>query len=31
VAAGVALMVFPLAFLVGAIVNAALRIFQVTP
>jgi ferrous iron transport protein B len=31
VAAGVALTVFPLAFLVGAIVNAALHIFQVTP
>jgi ferrous iron transport protein B len=31
VAAAVALTVFPLAFLVGAVVNAALRIFQITP
>jgi ferrous iron transport protein B len=31
VAAGVALTAFPLAFLVGAVVNAALRIFQITP
>ncbi|MBK8137188.1 MAG: ferrous iron transport protein B [Chloroflexi bacterium] len=31
VAAGVALTVFPLAFLVGAVVNAALRLFQITP
>jgi len=31
VAAGVALTVFPLAFLVGALVNAALRIFQIMP
>lgn len=31
VAVGVVLTVFPLAFLVGAVVNAALRIFQITP